>query len=93
MNPKFQNLTLEYKVEFKPRYGYGKPPHEALFQIIDANRTQYQKLIQKALLLKEFIWTIKDSERERERERVCKSSLEQWIFTRIRYHRDLYFAN
>lgn len=70
MNPKFQNLTLEYKVEFKPRYGYGKPPHEALFQIIDANRTQYQKLIQKALLLKEFIWTIKDSERERERESV-----------------------
>lgn len=26
VNPKFQNLFLEYKVDFKPRYGHGAPP-------------------------------------------------------------------
>lgn len=63
LNPQFQNLYLEYKVDFKPRYGFGKPPHRELYSIINANREQYRNLIEKALLLSEFIWTIK---RERE---------------------------
>ena len=28
LNPKFQNLFLDYKVDLKPRYGYGKPAHK-----------------------------------------------------------------
>jgi len=64
LNPKFQNLFLEYKVDFKPRYGFGKPPHKDLYKIIDSNRDYYKQLIDKSLLLKDFIWTIKDSSNE-----------------------------
>jgi hypothetical protein len=61
LNPKFQNLFLEYKVDFKPRYGHGKPAHQDLLKIIDFNRDKYKDLINKALSLKETIWTIQDS--------------------------------
>ncbi|MBK8392116.1 MAG: class I SAM-dependent methyltransferase [Saprospiraceae bacterium] len=64
MSPKFQNLFLEYKVEFKPRYGHGKPPHQDLYKIINANRDSYSDLIKKALEHKEHIWTIQDSTKE-----------------------------
>lgn len=61
LNPKFQNLFLEYKVDFKPRYGNGKPPHLDLYKIIDRNREEYKKLLEKTLLIKEFLWSIKES--------------------------------
>lgn len=64
LNPKFQNLFLEYKVDLKPRYGYGKPAHQDLLRIIDANRRQYKDLLNKALAYKEAIWTIRDSNNE-----------------------------
>ena len=64
LNPKYQNLFLEYKVDFKPRYGHGKPAHSDLFKIIDSNRENYKTLINKALSLKEIFWTIKDSKLE-----------------------------
>ena len=64
LNPKFQNLFLDYKVDFKPRFGHGKPPHSELLKIIDSNRDNYKVLINKALLLKETIWTIKNSRDE-----------------------------
>ena len=61
LNPRFQNLFLEYKVDFKPRYGHGKPAHQDLYKIIDANRPKYRDLIGKALSHKDKIWTIEDS--------------------------------
>jgi hypothetical protein len=64
LNPKFQNLFMEYKVDFKPRYGHGKPAHPELLKIIDQNRDKYKALINKALSLKETIWTIKDTSKE-----------------------------
>ncbi|MEO6190370.1 MAG: class I SAM-dependent methyltransferase [Saprospiraceae bacterium] len=64
LSPKFQNLFLEYKVEFKPRYGHGKPPHLDLFKIVDSNRENYKNLINKVLSYKETIWNIKDSKVE-----------------------------
>jgi hypothetical protein len=64
LNPKFQNLFLEYKVDFKPRYGHGKPAHLDLLKIINENRDKYKILINKALSLKENIWTIQDSGKE-----------------------------
>ena len=64
LNPKFQNLFLDYKVDFKPRYGHGKPPHPELLKIIESNRNKYKDFINKALSLKESIWTIKDSKDE-----------------------------
>ncbi len=66
LNPAFQNLFMEYKVDFKPRYGHGKPPHEELYSIIDAQRRSYEQLIDKALTYKEQIWSIKDSGQEKD---------------------------
>jgi len=60
LNPKFQNLFSEYKVDFKPRYGHGKPAHKELLDIINKNRNNYKKLLDKALLQKENIWKILD---------------------------------
>lgn len=64
LNPRFQNLFLEYKVDFRPRYGHGKPPHRALYKIIDANREIYRNLINKSLSYKDKIWAIQDSSKE-----------------------------
>jgi len=64
LNPKFQTLFLDYKVDFKPRYGHGKPPHKDLYNIINANRNQYKDLIKKALNYKEKIWAIQDNNKE-----------------------------
>jgi hypothetical protein len=64
LNPKFQNLFLEYKVDLKPRYGHGKPAHQDLYKIIDANRPRYRELIKTALSFKESLWTIQDSKKE-----------------------------
>ena len=66
LSPKFQNLFLDYPVDFKPRYGHGKPPHTALYDIIAANRDTYQYLLSKALDLIEHIWEIKEAKRERD---------------------------
>lgn len=61
LNPKFQNLFLDYKVEFKPRYGYGKPPHNDLYLIINGNRPHYKFILNKASSYKEIFWEIKDN--------------------------------
>jgi len=64
LNPKFQKLFLEYRVNFLPRYGHGKPPHDLLFEIINANRNVYQTLLLKSLSYKNHIWKIQDSKIE-----------------------------
>lgn len=66
LHPKFQNLFLEYRVNFKPRYGFGKPAHQDLYRIINSNRSKYEDLIKKALMQKESIWTIKNSVNEKD---------------------------
>jgi hypothetical protein len=53
-----QVLPLEYPVEMKPRYGHGLPPHQKLFQIINAQRESYKSLLQFALTLKDKLVTI-----------------------------------
>lgn len=72
LNPRFQNLFLEYKVKFRPRYGHGLPAHPELYKIIDANRETYRKLLKKALSHKKYIWMIRDSRKESD------SSLPTW---------------
>jgi hypothetical protein len=62
--PKYQKLILDYKVEFKPRYGYGKKPHELLYKLIDANRTAYEKQIANILKFKPVFDAIKKTEQE-----------------------------
>jgi hypothetical protein len=49
LTPKWQNLFMEYKVDFKPRYGHGKPPHSGLYAIIDCEREVYESFLKKAL--------------------------------------------
>lgn len=63
-SPKFQNLFLEYKVNFKPRYGNGLPPHSELFLIINSNRDDYKVLLNRELEYKEMFWLIKDIKSE-----------------------------
>lgn len=61
IHPRTQNLFLEYKVSFRPRYGFGKPPHPELYKIVDSHRGQYREFLDKALALKENIWSIRQS--------------------------------
>ena len=51
-------------MDFKPRYGYGKPAHQDLYKIIDSNRGNYKDLIEKALSYKDKLWSIQDSNKE-----------------------------
>lgn len=64
LNPKTQNLFLEYKVDFKPRYGHGLPAHPELLKIINSRRENYKTVLRQALIHKETIWSIKDSQKE-----------------------------
>lgn len=43
-------LFVDYPVNPQPRYGYGKPPHPRLYEMIDRNRESYQHVL--ALLLR-----------------------------------------
>jgi hypothetical protein len=49
LSPKHQNLFLEYKVNFKPRYGHGLPSHRLLYEIINSERKEYAGLLGKVL--------------------------------------------
>ncbi len=59
LNPRFQNLFLDYKVDFKPRYGHGLPPHKELYDIVNAHRNDYKELLEKALNHTENLLKIK----------------------------------
>jgi hypothetical protein len=62
--PKYQKLILEYKVDMKPRYGYGTPPHASLYNIINANRSAYELHIQKMLKFTSVFHNIQTSDKE-----------------------------
>lgn len=62
--PKYQNLFLEYKVNLKPRYGFGNPAHSLLYKIIDKNRATYTHYLQKALLYADQLHNIKKNDEE-----------------------------
>ncbi len=64
LSPKFQTVHLEYKVNPKPRFGHGLPAHSLLLDIINANRTDYEKRIQYYLSLQSQIHSIKESNKE-----------------------------
>jgi hypothetical protein len=64
LSPKFQNLFLDYKVDFRPRYGHGKPPHGQLYEVINAHRADYATHLQKALTYLQPLSTIKEARHE-----------------------------
>lgn len=61
LSPKHQNLFLEYKVSFKPRYGNGHPAHRLLYEIINSERKAYAALLDKVLLYSDKFQEIKNS--------------------------------
>lgn len=64
LSPKYQNLFAEYKVDMKPRYGHGLPPHDLLYDIVNEHRDDYARFIDKALAFKNQIQEIKQSDKE-----------------------------
>lgn len=64
ISPKHQNVFLEYKVEFKPRYGEHLPPHPELYTIINENRKEYELILQNVLEYKKLLWQINDLQTE-----------------------------
>lgn len=62
LSNRFQTIHLEYKTEFKPRFGHGLPPHEGLYDIINGQRSVYQDHLNEFLQHKENIQTIKKEE-------------------------------
>ena len=64
--PKYQKLILEYKVDMKPRYGYGKKPHTQLYSIIDSQRNVFEKYIANMLKFKTVFHSIKTSDKEQD---------------------------
>lgn len=67
LNPRFQTLFLEYKVDMRPRYGHGRPPHKELYDIIEQNRTYYSGFIDSALSYYDEICEIKKTGEEEDR--------------------------
>ncbi|WKZ76313.1 MAG: class I SAM-dependent methyltransferase [Vicingaceae bacterium] len=63
--PKYQKLILEYKVEFKPRYGYGLKPHTLLYELINKNRFVYIHFLKKILTHENIFQAIKSFEFEK----------------------------
>ena len=41
LNPKFQNIFIDYPVQQRPRYGHGRPYHDRLDSIIESYEEQY----------------------------------------------------
>jgi methyltransferase family protein len=64
LSPKNQTLFLEYKVNFKPRFGHGKPANEFLFSIINENRKEYEKNLISFLDFKEVFINIRPGDKE-----------------------------
>lgn len=64
LSPKNQTLFLEYKVNFKPRYGHGKPANKFLLSIVNENRREYEKNLISFLDFKEVFHSIKTSDNE-----------------------------
>lgn len=65
LSPKYQSLFSEYKVNMKPRYGYGLKAHTLLYDIINNNRHVYSDILHDALKYKEIFQNIKSVENEK----------------------------
>lgn len=44
---------LEYRLKLRPRYGYGRPPHQRLHEIIGAGRERYAAQLRRIVALKD----------------------------------------
>lgn len=69
--PRYQTLHLEYPVEMRPRYGFGRPPHGLLSTIISQNRDVYVQWLTTAL---QYSVNLKGIPRTASREKPMSSS-------------------
>ena len=53
-----QLILLDYPIRPTPRYGYGKPPHPKLYEIISRNRNTYKNALKRFLRFKEYFLKI-----------------------------------
>jgi hypothetical protein len=51
-------IFLDYPINPEPRYGYGKPPHPMLYEIINRNRMIYQNHLTSFLKFKDYLLKI-----------------------------------
>ena len=51
-------VFLEYPIRPRPRYGYGKPPHAQLYQIINRERPAYAEYLRRFREFKEHFFSI-----------------------------------
>ncbi len=62
---KFQNVFLDYKVDFKPRFGHGNGgAHPQLLDIIEAQRETYADYLESFLKYKEVYFNINNADQE-----------------------------
>jgi len=57
---KGQVIVLDYPINPTPRYGYGKPPHKKIYEIINMNRADYKKSLKGFLKYKKQFLEIKN---------------------------------
>jgi hypothetical protein len=62
--PKYQKIFIEYRVNPKPRYGYGLKPHQMLYDIMNKNRSIYEQFILEILSRKDVFQAIKPIEQQ-----------------------------
>ena len=58
ISPQYQKLILDYPVQFRPRYGYGKSPHAELFNLIKNQESTYILMLNKILKYREVFYGI-----------------------------------
>lgn len=45
LRPEYKPILVDYRPTPSPRYGYGRPPHDALHRLFDASREGYRALL------------------------------------------------
>jgi hypothetical protein len=61
INPRYQNLYSEYRIDFKPRYGHGNPAHPKLHEVVNRGRNTYLVYLQKILSLSSQLHSLEKS--------------------------------
>ena len=56
--PPEYSLSVDFPVNPRPRYGYGRPAHARLAQILDARRETYRSILESFLAFRSDLWRI-----------------------------------
>jgi len=65
VSSRFQNVFLDYKVDFKPRFGHGAGgPHPQLLDVVESQRSVYEKHLTSFLKYEEVYFDIARADQE-----------------------------